>query len=112
MRVVGRFIWTPHAFAAASGIAAGLIVSHSTEAQSNISPVSHPHVDFMWWMEDFFPFTAGGAVAGSRFPERVLLDLRGKRKIQEVEDTLFLNVESQAGAVDFAVSLSVLLALP
>ena len=79
-------------------------------AAANFGPLLAQHSDWMWWSTASRPAGA----AGVAFARNQRFDIRSARKMPEVESTLALYYESNAGvaADTWALQVSALLKLP
>jgi len=103
-----RIIGTVELAAAATVARCGIRVITEQEDNLDVLPQSFPHQDWMWNARLSAPTVdhLSSAIACRVF------DLRGRRRLKTVSDTLGFAAEQVAGAPSLAVHTRVLVALP
>jgi len=112
--IVGRIVWEPSAVAAGQldELTMGIIVAPDTVENVDIEAGSgaHQHLDWMWMLR-----TGWGGNSAGGIPMYVDLQIRAKRKLDEIGQTLWFSYCPGMGTprtVDMSLQLSTLLLLP
>jgi len=116
MAVKGRIFHSSAAVGVCGTV--GITKNDASQVQPAVSTIMAQHAPATngryddWLYRDYFWDAPAGSVTGRQNHQYLPLNVRAKRRIDELNETIILYMQSQGGASVFFFSLDCLLALP